>query len=67
MNPEKKVFQTLTKLQIPYQSHEHPPTPSVEDALPIGRILRLHIVKISFSEITKVTNTIWLFSITLNS
>jgi Ala-tRNA(Pro) deacylase len=33
MNPEK-VFQTLNKLNIPYQSHEHPPTPSVEDALP---------------------------------
>ncbi|MDY0076540.1 MAG: prolyl-tRNA synthetase associated domain-containing protein [Bacteroidales bacterium] len=33
MNPDK-VFQSLSELQIPYQSYEHPPTPSVEDALP---------------------------------
>ncbi|MBU1368130.1 MAG: prolyl-tRNA synthetase associated domain-containing protein [Bacteroidetes bacterium] len=33
MNPEK-VYQNLNQLHIPYQVYNHPPTPSVEDALP---------------------------------
>ncbi|MFH0759369.1 MAG: prolyl-tRNA synthetase associated domain-containing protein [Bacteroidota bacterium] len=34
MTLREKVFQVLDSLDIPYEIHEHPPVPTVEEALP---------------------------------
>lgn len=34
MNQREQVIQVLQELEIPYEIHEHPPVPTVEDALP---------------------------------
>ena len=34
MNEREQVVKILKKLEIPYEIHEHPPVPTVEDALP---------------------------------
>ena len=34
MNQRERVIQILRQLEIPYEIHEHPPVPTVEDALP---------------------------------
>jgi Ala-tRNA(Pro) deacylase len=34
MNQRKQVVKVLKELEIPYEIHEHPPVPTVEDALP---------------------------------
>ncbi len=34
MTIREKVFQVLDSLDIPYEIHEHPPVPTVEEALP---------------------------------
>jgi Ala-tRNA(Pro) deacylase len=34
MNQREQVVKVLKELEIPYEIHEHPPVPTVEDALP---------------------------------
>lgn len=34
MTKREEVIQLLEKLEIPYEVHEHPPVPTVEDAIP---------------------------------
>ncbi len=48
MNPEK-VYQTLEKIDIPYEKYDHPATPTVEDALPYwAKIDAIHCKNLFF-------------------
>jgi Ala-tRNA(Pro) deacylase len=49
MNQRAQVIQVLQELEIPYEIHEHPPVPTVEDALPYwSRIEATHCKNLFF-------------------